>query len=96
MSMTIVHRYRFFPCVISHTVAMQTWPAAQLGCFDRVLQTGMRSKGRSVQVARIVLDPLITNIQASWVKMGPQWASKLLAAGANDMGGSIMNESITK
>lgn len=47
-------------------------------------------------VARLVLDPYITNIQASWVKMGPQWASKLLQAGCNDMGGSIMNESITR
>jgi FO synthase len=47
-------------------------------------------------VARLVLDPYITNIQASWVKMGPQWASQLLQAGCNDMGGSIMNESITR
>ncbi len=34
--------------------------------------------------------------QASWVKMGPERAADLLAAGCNDMGGSIMNESITK
>jgi FO synthase len=47
-------------------------------------------------VARLVLHPAITNIQASWVKMGPQAAGQLLAAGCNDMGGSIMNESITR
>lgn len=47
-------------------------------------------------VARLVLHPHITNIQASWVKMGPQAAGQLLAAGCNDMGGSIMNESITR
>jgi hypothetical protein len=47
-------------------------------------------------VARLVLAPAITNIQASWVKMGPAAAAQLLAAGANDMGGSIMNESITR
>ena len=47
-------------------------------------------------VARLALHPHITNIQASWVKMGPERAAALLSAGCNDMGGSIMNESITK
>lgn len=47
-------------------------------------------------VARLVLDPLITNIQASWVKMGPAGAALLLHAGANDMGGVLMDESITR
>ncbi|KAJ7564639.1 hypothetical protein O6H91_02G027500 [Diphasiastrum complanatum] len=47
-------------------------------------------------VARLVLHPLITNIQASWVKMGPSGAQALLLAGCNDMGGSLMNESITR
>jgi FO synthase len=47
-------------------------------------------------VARLVLDPLITNIQASWVKMGPEGAVLCLSAGANDFGGVLMNESITR
>ncbi|KAG2454223.1 hypothetical protein HYH02_001257 [Chlamydomonas schloesseri] len=47
-------------------------------------------------VARLALHPHITNIQASWVKMGPDRAAQLLAAGCNDMGGSIMNETITR
>jgi FO synthase len=47
-------------------------------------------------VARLVLDPVIPNIQASWVKMGPDGAALCLAAGANDMGGVLMNESITR
>ena len=47
-------------------------------------------------VARLVLHPHITNIQASWVKMGPSWAAALLGAGCNDMGGTLMNESITR
>jgi FO synthase len=47
-------------------------------------------------VARLVLDPLITNVQASWVKMGPDGAALCLEAGANDMGGVLMNESITR
>jgi FO synthase len=47
-------------------------------------------------VARLVLHPLIRNIQASWVKMGPDGAALCLAAGANDLGGVLMNESITR
>jgi FO synthase len=47
-------------------------------------------------VARIVLHPVVANIQTSWVKMGPQGAKAALAAGANDLGGSLMNESITR
>ncbi len=47
-------------------------------------------------VARLALHPHITNIQASWVKMGPEQAAGLLAAGCNDMGGVLMNESITR
>lgn len=47
-------------------------------------------------VARIVLHPVIANIQVSWVKMGPEGAAAILNAGANDMGGTLMDESITR
>jgi FO synthase len=47
-------------------------------------------------VARLVLHPLITNIQTSWVKMGSEGAAFCLASGANDLGGTLMNESITR
>ena len=47
-------------------------------------------------VARLVLDPHVPHIQASWVKMGPQGAAECLAAGADDLGGTLMNESITR
>lgn len=47
-------------------------------------------------IGRLVLYPLVPNIQASWVKMGPECASQLLRAGCNDMGGTLMNESITR
>lgn len=47
-------------------------------------------------VARIVLHPVIPNIQVSWVKMGPEGAAAILNAGANDMGGTLMDESITR
>jgi len=47
-------------------------------------------------VARLALAPAIANIQASWVKMGRQGAVLCLQAGANDFGGVLMNESITR
>jgi FO synthase len=47
-------------------------------------------------VARLALHPLIANIQTSWVKMGEAGAAFCLEAGANDLGGTLMNESITR
>jgi FO synthase len=47
-------------------------------------------------IARIVLGPVIPNIQVSWVKMGPDGAAAILGAGANDLGGVLMDESITR
>jgi FO synthase len=47
-------------------------------------------------VARLALHPHITNIQASWPKMGPDGAAACLRAGVNDMGGTLMNESISR
>jgi FO synthase len=47
-------------------------------------------------VARLSLHPLIPNVQASWVKMGPSGAALCLKSGANDLGGTLMNESITR
>ena len=47
-------------------------------------------------IARLSLNPLITNIQTSWVKLGQAGAEACLNAGVNDMGGTLMNESISK
>lgn len=47
-------------------------------------------------VARLALHPEITNIQASWVKMGPQGVAILLQSGVNDLGGTLMDESISR
>jgi FO synthase len=47
-------------------------------------------------VARLALHPLITNIQASWVKLGVAGAQACLRCGANDLGGTLMNESISR
>jgi FO synthase subunit 2 len=46
-------------------------------------------------VARLMLGASIRNIQSSWVKEGPKLAQYLLAAGANDAGGTLINESIS-
>lgn len=47
-------------------------------------------------VSRIALHPWIPNIQTSWVKMGTDGVQLALQAGANDLGGTLMNESITR
>ena len=47
-------------------------------------------------VARLSLHPHITNIQGSWVKLGHEGVSAVLSAGVNDLGGTLMNESITR
>lgn len=47
-------------------------------------------------VARIVLHGHIDNVQASWVKLGPEGMKLALQSGANDLGGTLMDESITR
>jgi len=47
-------------------------------------------------IARIALHPLVPNIQVSWVKLGPAAAALCLQGGANDLGGTLMNESISR
>ncbi len=47
-------------------------------------------------VARIAFDGLIPNIQASWVKLGLEAGTRLLAAGCNDFGGTLMDETISR
>ncbi len=47
-------------------------------------------------VARLALHPCIANVQASWVKLGPDGTRQALHAGVNDLGGTLMNESISR
>lgn len=47
-------------------------------------------------VARLVLAPHFHNIQVSWTKLGTRWAPYCLGAGVNDLGGTLMNESISR
>ncbi len=51
---------------------------------------------RLVAVGRLFLRPWIQNIQISWVKMGPKLGQMGLVSGANDFGGTLMEESISK
>jgi 7,8-didemethyl-8-hydroxy-5-deazariboflavin synthase CofH subunit len=50
---------------------------------------------RMYAISRLMLDGWINNIQASWVKQGRELAQACLHAGANDFGGTLMNESIS-
>ena len=47
-------------------------------------------------ISRLVLNPLFRNIQASWTKLGPDGLKACLNAGVNDLGGTLMNETITR
>ena len=47
-------------------------------------------------VARLAFHPVLTNIQTSWVKMGPDGVKVCLRAGVNDLGGTLMDETITR
>ncbi|HVE46102.1 MAG TPA: 5-amino-6-(D-ribitylamino)uracil--L-tyrosine 4-hydroxyphenyl transferase CofH [Acidimicrobiales bacterium] len=47
-------------------------------------------------VARLAYHPLVPNIQVSWVKTGPEGARQALQAGANDLGGTLMDENISR
>ena len=47
-------------------------------------------------VARVMLHGVLDNIQVSWVKLGHEMAMRMLNCGANDLGGTLMNESISR
>jgi len=69
--------------------------------YSKALVEGVRPGATGVEVirmhalARLLLGPVLRNIQASWVKEGPKLAQALLDAGANDLGGTLINESIS-
>ncbi len=50
---------------------------------------------RLFAIARLFLGATFRNLQVSWVKEGVERAERLLACGANDLGGTLMNESIS-
>src|SRR6266704_715884 len=69
--------------------------------YSKNLVPGVRPGATGLEVvkmhalARVMLGGSIPNIQASWVKEGPKLAQLLLTAGANDLGGTLINESIS-
>ena len=69
--------------------------------YQRKLVKGVREGATGVEVikmhaiARLMLGPTFRNIQSSWVKEGPKLSQYLLTVGANDLGGTLINESIS-
>jgi 7,8-didemethyl-8-hydroxy-5-deazariboflavin synthase CofH subunit len=69
--------------------------------YRRRLVPGVRPGATGAEVvrvhalARLMLGATVRNIQCSWVKEGPRLAQVLLGAGANDLGGTLINESIS-
>ncbi|HMI82633.1 MAG TPA: 5-amino-6-(D-ribitylamino)uracil--L-tyrosine 4-hydroxyphenyl transferase CofH [Polyangiaceae bacterium] len=69
--------------------------------YQKKLVPGVREGATGAEVvkmhavARIMLGATFRNIQASWVKEGPKMAQYLLSCGANDLGGTLINESIS-
>jgi FO synthase subunit 2 len=69
--------------------------------YRRGLVDGVRPGATGSEVikmhalARLMLGEAVKNIQSSWVKEGPKFAQFLLTAGANDLGGTLINESIS-
>jgi FO synthase subunit 2 len=69
--------------------------------YQRGLVKGVRPGATGAEVvrmhalARLMLGPTFRNIQSSWVKEGPKLSQLLLQAGANDLGGTLINESIS-
>jgi FO synthase len=56
----------------------------------------MRDNRAVTAMARLLLHPHITNIQTSWVKLGADGAAEMLRSGANDLGGTLMEETISR
>jgi len=69
--------------------------------YSKGLVPGVRPGATGAEVvkmhalARLMLGATFRNIQSSWVKEGPKLAQLLLDAGANDLGGTLINESIS-
>ena len=82
----------FVPLSLIHTEAPM---------YNKALVPGVRPGATGVEVVRmhalgrLMLGASIRNIQSSWVKEGPKLAQLLLEAGANDLGGTLINESIS-
>ncbi|MBI3327701.1 MAG: 5-amino-6-(D-ribitylamino)uracil--L-tyrosine 4-hydroxyphenyl transferase CofH [Nitrospinae bacterium] len=75
--------------------------ASEAPMFKRSLVDGVRSGPTGLDVmklhaiSRVMLNNWIPNLQVSWVKEGPRFGQVLLTAGVNDMGGTLINESIS-
>jgi len=74
---------------------------AEAPMYRKGLVPGVRTGATGTEVlmvhalARLLLGAVIPNVQVSWVKEGAKFAQVLLDAGANDLGGTLINESIS-
>ena len=67
-----------------------TWPASPAPARPT------RDNRAVTAMARLLLHPHIPNIQTSWVKLGTEGAAEMLRSGANDLGGTLMEETISR
>ncbi|CAL9540249.1 FO synthase [Streptomyces sp. enrichment culture] len=56
----------------------------------------LRDNRAVTAMARLLLHPWVPNIQTSWVKLGTEGAAEMLRSGANDLGGTLMEETISR
>ena len=82
----------FVPLSFIHTEA----PMYSRGFVERVRTGPTGNEVTKVHaISRLMLNNWIPNLQVSWVKESPRFSQVLLGAGVNDMGGTLMNESIS-
>jgi FO synthase len=76
--------------------AIQTWSPKVFLPLTHLCRDRWREVRLMHAVARLALHPHIRSVQTSWVKLGPMGAAACLEGGANDLGGTLMNESISR
>ena len=90
-----LHAYgeRYFSVhMVQHLLLTLVAPPLLIAGVPSWLWRAMLGGRHVLPVTRIVLHPLVTNIQASWVKLGPAGVAKVLEAGANDCGGTLITD----
>ena len=92
----IQHETHGFTEFVPLSLVYQEAPMYQRKLLKNVRQGATGSEVVKMHaVARLMLGPTFRNIQSSWVKEGPKLSQCLLTTGANDLGGTLINESIS-
>ncbi|MBU7018435.1 MAG: 7,8-didemethyl-8-hydroxy-5-deazariboflavin synthase subunit CofH [Theionarchaea archaeon] len=77
-------------------VPLPFMPVNELGITERVKGASGIEDAKFYAVSRIVLNNVLPNLQVSWVKLGKKYAQLMLLCGANDMGGTLYEENISR